>query len=216
MTFTLAQGARSWLEVPEPRPLPDPPFLQHLLLEQPWPVVAALAGVAVIAFFWLRSRGSVKQAALAGAGVLALAAGAWLLADQTTTSREAATSAVRDLVRGVAEADVAALDRRLAGNVIAEYSGITLPVNKGAILALVSRQFASGGVYRVKDWGIEEVQADVARPGFAQALVKVRVVSEMSGFPVRSWWAIDLREEGGEWRAEAIVQESMNGWERGK
>jgi hypothetical protein len=88
--------------------LPDPPILEHWLLEQPWPVAAALAGVGLVLLFhgWRRRRRGVM---IVGGAALLLSAGVLILAAAVTTTRELLITRTQDLIAATTPLDVARL-----------------------------------------------------------------------------------------------------------
>src|SRR5690606_7680261 len=93
-TLPLLAQARA----PAVTPLPDPPPLEWLLLEQPWPLAVALALAGVIGFTLLSRRGRPAAAMAAALACFAAAAGLWGLATSVATERERMAEATRQLV----------------------------------------------------------------------------------------------------------------------
>lgn len=85
--------------------LGPPPMWEHLLLENPWPIVLALAGVALVLLIVAQRRLQRRPAVVALCCLLA-AAGVYALAALVTTDREHITRRTAELVASTAPLDL--------------------------------------------------------------------------------------------------------------
>lgn len=211
--YTLAQGFAS-LDAPAPPPLPSPPFLERYLFEFPWPAAVVLVAVAVIAGVTLTRAGRRS----AGWGVMAIgavaAAGVIGLAYWVVTDRERVSQSTRELINAVAAGDAAAVEALLTDDAVLIAPPLSADrVRKPAIVTRVGRDFAPGHVYHLREHGVTALQATMDGPTRARVQVKVRVVPEITGSPVPSWWRIDLtRGADGRWRISGIGMLSIGGF----
>jgi hypothetical protein len=208
----MRQSGFAALDAAAPRPLPEPSWLAAHVLERPWPTALALAGIGVLAFAWASSRGRT------GAGWRALAAGfgagaAVLLAGMLVrTPAEAIRAAARSLVAAVADADVEGARALLAPDAVMVLSDATRREPLERIIERVGRQFGKGGEYEVRDCRVVEAQAAMRGVSRGVVQMKVRATPAGAGFPLSSWWRLDLVEEGGStWRIEGIELISIGG-----
>lgn len=169
------------------------------------PVVIAV--LAVVASLALRSLGRERHARIAVVVGFALGAAAWSLAYFVTTDRERVSIASRALVGAAASANAAELEKLLAPD-LKLYRGGAAVNGKEQVLALVHTTL--GGTWRVKSWQVLETQAQIDGPANAITQVKVRVVPDATGFPDISWWKLDWRRTGDEWRVVGIEPTAVN------
>lgn len=204
----LAQSGFGLIDPSPPKPLPNPPLIEHYLLENPWPLVVVLAVGAMIAFTRLRAAGKPRHGALWGLILLIAGAGVWTLASWVQTGREAIARSTSALIGAAARADIPSLDALLSENLSLFRPGGGAGLGKTDTLDRVQRDL--GGPYRVREWAVLETQAmtDSASSGVTQ--VRVRVTLEAAGIPNISWWKIDWRRgEDGAWRAVTIEPVSV-------
>lgn len=210
-----AQSGFGLIDPPAPPPLPRPPFFEHYLFENPWPLVVLLAVAGAVCFLRLRGTGKNTGALVAAGCLLVCALGAWLLAGSVETGREAIARKTEELVAGAARADVSALDALLSEDLSLFRPGGGESLGKAETLERVRRDL--GGFYKIGNWAVLDVQSmtDSPRTGVTQA--RVRVTLEAAGFPNISWWKIDWRKgPDGEWRAVTIDPKSVTPEVRGQ
>jgi hypothetical protein len=215
-----AGGVQAWLNIPAPQPLEGPGGFERFVLEQPWLGAGALALLAGVLFFALRGAGRLRPAvgllgALLGLACAVLAAGLLV-----TTPREAMRRATRSLIASIARGDSAGLDGVLAPGARLVYFLAPQGIGKGEILSRVREQFAPSGVYAVKSWSIEELQAQLLPDGrgVSQVLVSATPANQAYAFPVKSWWRIDWERATDAagmptWRASGLMPVAISGVE---
>lgn len=88
----------------------DPPLLEHLLLENPWPIFITLIAIAAVVRVVASRQGRPKLNRIALVAVM-LALIAFLTAHFVQTPRERVSAAVHELLDAIVAGDTAALDR---------------------------------------------------------------------------------------------------------
>jgi hypothetical protein len=81
---------------------------------------------------------------------------------------------------------------------------------KAFILDKVGKFFGPNGQFPIQEHAVLESQVEVASPTQAQVQLKVRVTGRDYGFPVISWWRMDLAPAGSGWRVSGIKLLSSN------
>lgn len=196
-------------------PLPSPPLLPRLFLEQPTPLAVALVIATIVATAVLNRRGKAVQGTVAAAfGVLVAAL--IILATAIQTDREKIAAATEDLVNAAAAVDQTALNRMLAPDVrLLAQSRINEQVqregpnltdsgwDKTMILAQAEKHLK--GQFKVSSAVILETQALLDGPTSGRTQVRIRAVPEIYNFPVVTWWRVTWRKgSDGQWQAIAI------------
>lgn len=184
-----------------PPELPAPPILEKWFLESPWLPALALAAVAALLFFILRSRNQPRQAAM-GAGVpLLIAAAMIVLSLLVTTEREELAARTKELISATAAADLDRLAPMLAEDVGLSLLGTARNETKSGILGLVQRY--PGSMFPVEEHSVHEITAHVDRAGGGRTICRARVV--VQGVPNGSWWRVGWRKNAaGQWTAVHI------------
>ena len=202
------------LNPPAPAPLPAPPLLEHLILEQPLPLAGPFVLGGLVLIWMARHSTPVRRwRAVAGGLLLAGAPVIFLLAHWVETDRERMGTATALLVEATAKANTARMDEFLAPDCCL-FSRFGFPgyrnggggMDKATILDQVPRTIQANPISGSR---ILQLQAQSRGPGVGttQLLVKVVVEAERSGYklPVQSWWKVDWRRDGNSaWRATAI------------
>lgn len=184
-----------------PPALAAPPVLERWFLESPWLPAIALAAVAALVFFILRSRGEGRRAVLGAAAPLLLATAMIVLSMLITTEREKLAARTEELISATAAADLDRLAPMLAEDVALSLLGSTRDETKSGILGLVQKY--PGGMFPVEEHSVHEITAQVDRAGGGKTLCRARVV--VQGVPNGSWWRIGWRKNAaGEWTAVHI------------
>lgn len=206
------KGALSFLDVPDPAPLPKPPLLSHLLFENPLPVTLVLVVLGLVLYVVLNARARFKQGLiLAGACVL-MAGGVWILAAIVQTDQEKMRQTARDLVDAVTRVDVGTVDRLLTSD--ARLSGVPMlgEMGKPAILSAISGNLGPGGGYEVAEHSIQEMQSVIDGPLSGRVQLRVRVEVRQMGYPNVSWWGLGLaRGTDGTWKVVGIRALAIRG-----
>ncbi len=182
-------------------PLPQAPLLERYLFESPLVPVAVLVIGAVVFFVILNARARLRPAALAGGGLLALAAGVWVLASLVVTPRERLIERAGEVIDATASADTAALGPMLAERAEVRVGDRARYTGRAAILAGVE-DYLGGGI--LESHRIADAQAVIDTPLTARAQLRVRHTG--SGVPTASWWLIQWRRAspGSPWIVESI------------
>ena len=212
MTLTLAQILT---DSPVPR-LPDPPAITHYLLESPWFAVVGLALAGAIALIVMNRRGRAGQGATIMLAAFALAALVAIVASLVEPQREALIRQTRELVARTAAVDTAALGPMLSDRVSITSTptlGITLPVDKASLLESVRRYL--GDTFRIVNHSTGGEQASIEGSNTARTQLRVWVELDrdqaMIGAPIGSWWRIDWRREGDQWRVSGLTLMQLDG-----
>ncbi len=189
--------------------LPGPPLWEAALLERPIYLAAALILAAVVVGTLLNQRGKGRQAILAAAALVALAAGTLILGGLVKTEREQMSGATESLVDATARTDARALERALAPDATL-FSDLRLPgvpsaqggLDKEGIVKAVQSAL---GAHPLREHRVLEVQAQSLGPGIGRTQARVRVEFDEMPAPHVSWWRVDWRRSAdGTWRATAI------------
>lgn len=197
----------------EPPTLPDPPFVEHWLFENPFPLVGILLALAIAIVVFGRERLSPKPLAGIVALLLLLASAAWLTATFVVTDREQIRARARQLVAAVATAKPQDVDPLLSEDA-ALYAFFTPDkgFSKSEILEMVQKDMT--GVYRLHDHTVREVRVLIEGPRVARSHVLVMMDPEESRVQTWSWWRLDWVRDQDQWRVHAIEPISIQGWDR--
>lgn len=179
--------------------LAQPPFLEHLLFENPWPAMAASAAIG-IGMLWLgRSRAKPRQMA-AGAILIALAAFLFLLANLVTTTREEAVAQTQKLVAAVTPLQMneirSLLDEQVALSAGDEMRG------GGAVLSAV--EATSNGRFGLQSHTIKQIDAEATSSDHVRVQFDVLTVAKNGRMITR--WLLDWRRADADqpWKVVAI------------
>lgn len=210
-TGTLAQipGLGNGAAVPM---LPDPPMVEHLLLESPATPAAAfgIAGAAV--FLMLNRAGRARQGAAAAGALVVLAAGLIALGASVTTARETLIDRTGRLIGAVSRGSASGAGQFLAEDVRATALRSFEAPDKQAILNHVETDLGPGGRFAVKNAAVLASAAVVDGANAARTQVRMRVTVEALGAPSLSWWRLNWRKDpDGQWRVIAIDVLEMDG-----
>lgn len=197
------------IEPKAPAPLPDPPWLAHHLFESPLLLIAVLVAAA---FVWLAAMNSVNKPRRAKGGMvllLALGAAVWGCAALVKTDRERALEVTEQLVRDVADGNTRGVDEALASGAAVYSDEYPQGQAKPVILDKVEQFFGPRGLYPIREHAILESQAYSDSSVLAQVQIKVRATPK-DGFPIISWWRMDLAPAGRAWQVTGIKLLSSN------
>lgn len=205
-------GPLSFLELPEPTPLPGSPSLTRLLFENPLPLTLILLVAALVLYVVFNSRAKFKQG-LVAAGVCVLAAGGvWITAALVQTEHEKLRAAARELVDAVATSDVDALEDLLGPDARLSSVPTLGEISKNAIIEAVSANLGPGKSFEVEEHSIQEIQTAVDGPRSGRVQLRVRVQVKQMGYPNISWWALGFsRGDDGTWRVVSIRALAIRG-----
>jgi hypothetical protein len=199
------------IEPKAPLPLPEPPWLAHHLFESPWLFMAVLAAAGLVCYAAFSAAGKPRHARRGLAMLLILAAAVWGAATIVKTKREQAIVVTTRLVADVAAGDTRGVDAMLAPGAAVFSDQYPQGQGKTVIIEKVGQFFGPGGQFPLQDAAILESQAYLASPTLVQVQVKVRVAPKDWGFPIISWWRLDLSPRAaGEWQVDGIRYLSSN------
>ncbi|QQS08064.1 MAG: hypothetical protein IPK69_08610 [Phycisphaerales bacterium] len=200
----VAQGQLPGTGLTVPTPLPSPSIVQHNLFEQPWIVVALALVAGVVLAMVLNGRGKGRAALMAFLVSGLVAGGVFLASEAVTTPREKIDQSARALVAAVAAGDATGMGERLTSDATMRAWLFPIEVDRDRIIDEASKRFGDGE-FRLSSWSIEELQASQAGPEVGVVQVKIRAVPARDGTIAHfSWWRLDLRLEGGEWRVRHV------------
>lgn len=196
--------------------LPDPPAIEHYLLESPWMACAVLVIAGFVGLIVLNRQGKAGRGVqVAGAGIL-LAAVVFVLATVVKTEREALAERTLELVARTATVDTAGLSPLLSDRVAVSTSlalPIAIPVDKATLLDSVRKTL--GESYRIEKHTTGRVRAVIDGQNTARTQVRVWVTLAKGqayyDAPVGSWWRIEWRKEGDEWRVVTLTLQQVDG-----
>lgn len=212
----LAPTALAQLELLQPPPtlrsLPEPPMLEHALLENPIPAVLLLVALGLGSYAVCVRLGKRRAGGL-GAGVgLGLAALLVGIATLVQTERERVKAVTNELVGAVATADGVALDRLLADDARLYVQGSPAGWPRERIIEWIDKYLAPGSLYGVESHRVDQVQAEVKPSGgFARTRASVLVTPEQSP-PTRCICMLSWELMDGEWIAVEIEPLWLQGW----
>lgn len=200
------------IALPDPAPLPSPPLLERLALEQPWAATLVLLALAVGAYLVLNARGRPGRGGTI-AGIIVIIAGVHLVAATLVrTPRERMIDAARRLVDRVAAGDAPGAGLILAEDARVESTRFFPELDREQVLSRIGGGFGPGGGDTLHEHDVVTISAARDGPGVGRVLLKVRVVPEASRVPVFSWWQLDTREhEPGRWRVRTVTLISISG-----
>ena len=182
-------------------PLPTGPLVHRVLLENPWPLIAVLSVTAILALVVGNARGQLKRGGGIAVACFAVAALLWIIAAMVETTRETLKRRTIELVGVTAAADLPRLDAMLDGSAQLFTSQHRGGAGKDQILRATA-EFLDG-VYRVREHQVGQLEAVVDGANVARTQARVRVVTDSTG-PFVSWWLIDWRLDGDQWRVTGI------------
>jgi len=187
------------LQLPDaPPPLNEPLGLGVLLFEQPWIFMVLALAAGLVASWWFKRRGSAGKGLAILAGSAAFAGLLFLAAKLVVTDRERVAVGMRELLRTTATVDTDGLTKLLDPQARLYYFKSPAGLDRDGIIGAVKSDL--GQMYRIKDWGIQELQIAPLSEGTMTTQMRVRVTPEAWNFPHVSWWSVEWRKTGGEWR----------------
>lgn len=165
---TLATAANAQLDMLQPPPdlpgLDEPPLLQHLLLENPIPVLIGATALALLGYaIASRARRRRLGVTIAG-GTAALGLAGFVLATLIQTDREAVELRTKQTVAAVAEADTRTLDTIFDPEVRLYVRGLSVGWDSHRITGFIDRWLVPGSMYHVESHRVGEIQTQLG-PG---------------------------------------------------
>lgn len=187
------------LQLPDaPPPLSEPLGLSVLLFEQPWIFIALVLVSGLIASWWFKRSGNAPRGLLFLAGSAALACVLFMVATMVLTDRERIALGMRELLRTTAAVDTKSLTKLLDPQAKMHYFKSPAGLDRDGIIGAVKSDL--GQMYRIKDWGIQELQIAPVNQDTMATQMRVRVTPEAWNFPHVSWWSVEWKKTGEEWR----------------
>ncbi len=180
--------------------LADPPFLEHFLFENPWPVSAALAAVGLSLLWLARQRGNPRHATLGAIGVL-LAIAVIVLSAVVTTMREQAVRQTEQLVEAMNPLRMnkirAVVDERVS------LSGGDEVRSGRSVFAGI--EAAADSRLGVESHTIKSMDAELVVDGHVRVMFDVLTIGR-GGRRVITRWLLDWRRSSSEgpWKLVAI------------
>lgn len=191
------------LQLPDaPPPLNEPLGPSVLLFEQPWILMVLALVAGLVCCWWLNRRGRTPAGLAALVSGIVLAGLLSLVARLVVTDRERVASGMHALLDATAMVDTVALSSLLDPQAHLYYFKSPAGLDREGILGAVRSDL--GQSYRVKDWGIQELQIEPRVDGAMIAQMRVRVTPEAWNFPHVSWWSVEWKKTGSEWRVTSI------------
>ncbi|MCW5757931.1 MAG: hypothetical protein KIT54_11910 [Phycisphaeraceae bacterium] len=198
-----------FLQAPAIEALPAPPTIEHFLFEQPWPTMALLAILAILAWLLFRARKQQRLGVIVAVLLLACAGGIAILASRVTTDREVVLNRTVELIEATAKADTTALRDILDVDtaVLRSEGSIrrVLPPSRDTadILAQVDRYLK--GQYSITSVKLPNRQATIDGRNTARSQVRVAVEADALSRTHYSWWRLHwARGTDGQWRCFEI------------
>lgn len=218
LACALAPPAAAQLDMLQPPPslpsLPQPPAIQHALLENPIPLVIGALALGLGAYALASRLGKRRLGVLSGLGAFALGLVAVGVSLAVETNRERVIERTTRLVAAVAAADLPALDRLLDSEVRLVLPGAGAGRTKADIMAWVERSLSPSSPYALQEHRVNEVQAEInrgERTGSTRALVTLTPANQ--GLPSRFVCMLDWRKDAaGDWLVVDIEPLWLQGW----
>jgi hypothetical protein len=122
----------------------------------------------------------------------------FLVAKLVVTDRERVELGTRELLRTTATVDSDGLTKLLDPEAKLYYFKSPAGLDREGIIGAVKSDL--GQKYRIKDWGIQELQIAPLSQDSMATQMRVRVTPEAWNFPHVSWWSVEWKKTGDEWR----------------
>ncbi|MFK7960081.1 MAG: hypothetical protein AB8G96_06090 [Phycisphaerales bacterium] len=178
---------------------PDRSTLMHMLLEDPWLILAVLA-IAAIVFLWRAVTGAGRREALIGVVLLAVAGGIYGLARLVVTPAEHGEATVRQFIELAGAGDVPGVDGIMSSDATLHR---VRESNIGADRAIVLAGVATVPRYNVVGTRITSIESYPDGEGGAIVHLGVSALTNDGGNPTR--WVIRAGEEAGAWRITKLT-----------
>ncbi len=206
-----AQGFAA-LDAAAPPALPVPALWERYLYEQPMLLSVLVVGIGVIVGLGLQMRGKRNAAVGVLVGAVAAAGAVFGTASAVTTAREELMEHARRLIGATALGEASSVEAMLTSDAVLYLPHFSGPERVDQIVTRVRSDLARGGAYEVREHRIREIQATADAPQRGRVQVKVIVTLQSTGYPIPSWWRLDLeRARAGEWRTSGISLLSIGG-----
>lgn len=209
-SFAHGQSGLAALDAAAPPALPVPNILERYVFEQP--LMPALLTIAVAVIIAIAIRHKKKAAVAVSVCGVVMGAGIFIIGNVVVTPREELLTHARNLVGATATGDAQQVESMLTSDAVLYLPHFTAPERLDRILSRVRGELARGGAYEVREHRLREVQAHVDSGASGRVQLKVNVTLQSSGYPIPSWWRLDLeRDAENNWRTSGISLLSIGG-----
>lgn len=179
--------------------LPEPPFIESLLFENPWPAMAAIGAVGA-AMLWLARARANRRQAIVGLGVLAIAGVLFVISSLVSTVREQCIAETEKLVAAITPLQMNAIRTLLDGRVLLTAQG---EAREGNDIFAGLEEVSSSNRYGLKSNTIKKVAAESINESHVRVLFTALTVAQNGRATTR--WLLDWhRVEDGPWRVTEI------------
>ncbi len=174
----------------------------HLLLENPWPIVIVLIGVAAVLRVVGR-RNDKRGLSLAALIALLAAVGVYVLATLVDTPREQVTAATHALLDATVAKDAAAIDRLLDPRVVLADERGNVRLTIGELRPGLDRTLER---FDLASQRAKNLLVDTQTPDAATAHLDLRTGFTDNAFPPsHTRWQLDWRRDAdGRWRLTEV------------
>lgn len=179
--------------------LREPPFIESLLFENPWPAIAAIGAVGATMLWLARARGNRSQA-IVGAAALAIAVALFVVSSLVSTDREQCVAETEKLVAAITPLRMNEIRSLLDGRVLLTAQGEARESND--VFAGLE-EVSSGDRYGLESNTIKKVAAESINESHVRVLFTALTVAQNGRVTTR--WLLDWhRIKDGPWRVTAI------------
>lgn len=195
---------------PPPAPLPDPPVLERLALEESGWTAATILLLGLCSALILNHFGRGPLAVRVGVLAVLAAAGLWGLGRAIDTPRERLAGVTRSLIDATTKAERGRLSALLAPDVALVGGRIGSLQGRDAMIDRIDQTL--GSAYRVRAWAVLDLQAHLPSADQGQTQLLIRVEDDTTRSLNFSWWLIDWsRDSTGSWSARRIEPLAIQG-----
>ena len=181
-------------------PLADPPLLEHLLFEKPYPLVVLFV-VAAVVLLWAGARGQRRGMMLTAGMMVVAAAAVGVLAGVVETQREKLIAATEQLVERVAEGDIRQLRRTLDRRAFVSYYDGSVWLNYDQIFPKLKEVRKT---YAPQRHRVGHIRAEVREGRYGRTDFNVQTVLKTSSRPINTKWRLTWEAHKGDWRVTRI------------
>ncbi len=182
-----------------PMQLANPPIIEHLLLENPWPVGLACAAVG-LTLLWVGRQRMQRNLKIAGLVLLLLSAAVFGAAGLVTTTRELLTASTHQLIQSTAPLEMSAFRSHVHAHAILQ--------GPDGETWIRGENIFEGLEQAVRRYPFErqvelDVQAESGGEGPARTLVDVR--TDTKTHPLVTRWLLRwAKQSDGRWQVVSV------------
>ena len=182
-----------------PMQLANPPIVEHLLLENPWPVGLTCAAAAIGAL-WLGRQRMQAKLKVAGLVLLLVAATVFVVANLVTTSREHITVATRALIQSTAPLDLSTFRSHLHSSAVLQGPQGEPWIHGDKIFEGLERAVKR---FPFEGQVVLSLEAEAGNEGPARTLVDIRTDTKTN--PVVTRWLLSwVKQNDGRWQVVSV------------